>query len=89
MNKNIENNKKCEQIKLNYLNDYHSDIVNKINNINNSIYKLNIELKENDNYIDNLKKQKDKLNMEINRVKQLQDVISNNNKILNNIYKIT
>lgn len=89
MNKNIENNKKCEQIKLNYLNDYHSDIVNKINNINNSIYKLNIELKENDNYIDNLKKQKDKLNMEINRVKQLQDVIYNNNKILNNIFKIT
>ena len=89
MNKNIENNKKCEQIKLNYLNDYHSDIVNKIDNINNSIYKLNIELKENDNYIDNLKKQKDKLNMEINRVKQLHDVISNNNKILNNIYKIS
>lgn len=89
MNKNIENNKKCEQIKLNYLNDYHSDIVNKIDNINNSIYKLNIELKENDNFINNLKKQKDKINNEINRVKQLREVISNNNKILNNIYKIT
>ena len=89
MNKNkIINELNHNKIKLNYIKNYLIELDENIDKLNEELFKIQLEIENNNDFIKKMKIKELKIIKEIEKCEKIIKLINNNNNILNNIYNI-